>query len=606
VGLKSALQSAFSTPDRRPIYEWAGEHVTLPPVLTRSGLFRVEDSRHLIFPFDALGDDHVRTVTVIAPVRGGKTLLVDIWLPWMIVNDPGPAMFNWAKDELADEHCKTRLNFVLENCPLVVPLFPSNRHLKSNSEIVFRNGMPLYVQGSALSNLQAKGIRYQANDEVWLWRPGRHKEAMARLGDFEELHNSKVLNVSQGGTEDDDADELWKQGTQHEWHIQCEKCGHWMDTRWTHHRADGSRWGLVWDVHKLESGLWDIPKVLPTIRFECEKCGHPHIDNPRNRREWNRVGKYISQNPAALRQHVSIHYSALITRLWVLLVEDYLGAINAYKKGNCTPLIQFFQKYPAEPKSERGLMENSRAFASAVYEISSAWKDEAGRFMTSDRQEEDTFWYLVCAWSKSPEVRRLAFGKAYSFAELEQIREKFKVAPNHHVIDSGYRPKGDNGVYSACIRYGWIAAKGVASEGGEEVVFLHRKKSGKKVQRSYAEPVFGDPESGALGQGRRGATLIRFSRPTMGDRLQNLIDLGKWIGPAGLDTEPMEIEYRRQMASEYKKRKENKFTHVIKHVWVCPSGNNHARDCAAMQVLCATLCEFLPDMLEEKEEAKAA
>jgi len=602
VSLRASFASAYSTPDRRPIYEWAAEHVTLPPVLTRTGLFRVEDSRHLIGPFDALGDDHVRTVTVRAPVRGGKTLLADIWLPWIIANDPGPMMFNWWKDEMADQHWESRLLFVLENCPPVDALFPANRHHKKTGEVIFSNGMPLYVQGSAVSNLQGKGVRYMVNDELWGWEAGRHKEAMGRLGDFEELRNSKVLNISQGGTEDDDQDTLQRAGSQDEWFVKCEKCDHYMDTLWSHHRADGTRWGLVWDVHKLPSGLWDIPKAIPTIRFECEKCGHPHIDTTRNRSEWNRTGKYLTQNHDALRAHKSFHYSALITRSWALLVEDFLSSMNAYKKGVATPLIQFFQKYPAEPKSERGLMENSRAFASAVYEVDCTWPDEAGCFMTSDRQEEDVFWYVVCAWSRAPEVRRLAFGKAYSFAELEEIREKHKVQRNHHCIDSGFKPKGDNGVYAACIRYGWIAAKGVAGESGEEVFFFHRTKSGKKVQHSYAELVYGDPESGAAGSGRRQAPLIRFSRPTMGDRLQAIIDNGKWIGPAGLDETELEKEYRRQMASEYKKRKENKFTHVIKHVWVCPSGNNHARDCGAMQVLCATLTDILPDMLEEKAE----
>ena len=529
MGLKSSFASAYLTPDRRPIYEWAAEFVTLPPVLTRTGLFRIDESRQMIEPFDALHDEHRRTVTVIAPVRGAKTLFADVWCPWTIANDPGSFMFNWAKDELADEHCKTRLNFILENCPPVAALFPTNRHLKSTSEIIFTNGMPLYVQGSALTNLQGKGIRYMVNDELWMWRPGRHKEAMGRLGDFQELQNSKVLNISQGGTEEDDLDELWHNGSQSEWHIQCQKCDHYMDTRWTHHRPDGTRWGLVWDAHKLESGLWDIPKALPTIRFECEKCAHPHIDTPRNRSEWNRTGKYISQNPAALRQHVSYHYSALITRSWALLVEDFLGAMNAYKKGVAAPLIQFFQKYPAEPKSERSLMDNTRSFTTAVYQIDSAWPEEAGRFMTSDRQEEDVFWYLVCAWSKSPEVRRLAFGKAYSFAELEAIREKFHVEPQLHLIDSGFQPKGDHGVYAACIRYGWIAAKGVASEGGEEIIFWHQTRKGK-VQRSYAPLTYGDPESGGSSRGRQ-AKLIRFSRPTMGDRLQKLIDSGKWISP---------------------------------------------------------------------------
>lgn len=604
MGLHADFSSCFAAPDRRPIYEWASEHVTMPPVLTRSGLFRVEDSRHLIAPFDALGDDHVRTVTVVAPVRGGKTLLADVWLPWTIAVDPGPFMFNWAKNELALEHVKTRTNYMLEHCPPVAALFPDDRHLKNTSEIVFRNGMPLYVQGNALTNLQGKGIRYMVNDEVWLWRPGRHREAMGRLGDFQELQNSKVLNISQGGTEDDDLDELWKKGSKSEWQIQCQACSHYMDTGWSHTRPDGTRWGLVWDPHKTENGDWDIAKALPTVRFECQACGHPHIDTGRNRSEWNRTGKYLATNPNALRQHVSFHYSAIVTRSWALLVEDFLTSMNAFKKGVSEPLIQFFQKYPAEPKSERSLMDNSRSFATASYEINSEWPAEAGRFMTSDRQEEDTFWYLICAWSKAPEIRRLKFGKAFSFAELEVIRETFKVAPNHHFIDSGYQPKGDNGVYAAAIKYRWIAAKGVASEGGDPIVFWHTR-NGRKISKSYAPLTYGDPESGGASRGRQ-AKLIRFSRPTMGDRLQNIIDLGKFISPAGHDDEPIEKEFRRQMASEYKRRKVNPFTHVVKLVWVCPSGNNHARDCAAMQILCATLSDILPDALEEATTAAAA
>jgi hypothetical protein len=30
-------------------------------------------------------------------------------------------------------------------------------------------------------------------------------------------------------------------------------------------------------------------------------------------------------------------------------------------------------------------------------------------------------------------------------------------------------------------------------------------------------------------------------------------------------------------------------------VWVCPSGNNHARDCAKMQTALATVAGILPD-----------
>jgi hypothetical protein len=81
----------------------------------------------------------------------------------------------------------------------------------------------------------------------------------------------------------------------------------------------------------------------------------------------------------------------------------------------------------------------------------------------------------------------------------------------------------------------------------------------------------------------------------MGDRLQALLDGGHWQEPRAHEDDPGEREYKRQMASEFKKKKENKFTGRFEWVWVCPSGNNHARDCAKMQVLAAILADMLPD-----------
>ena len=59
-----AWTAAFAPKDRRPIYDWAADNVTLPPVLTRSGRFDVTTSRHFIAPFEAIADDRVREVNV--------------------------------------------------------------------------------------------------------------------------------------------------------------------------------------------------------------------------------------------------------------------------------------------------------------------------------------------------------------------------------------------------------------------------------------------------------------------------------------------------------------------------------------------------------------
>jgi hypothetical protein len=61
----------------------------------------------------------------------------------------------------------------------------------------------------------------------------------------------------------------------------------------------------------------------------------------------------------------------------------------------------------------------------------------------------------------------------------------------------------------------------------------------------------------------------------------------------------VEIQYRKQMNAEFKKRITVGSLRKERLVWVCPSGNNHAFDLAKMQTLGATLMEVLPDEIEE-------
>ena len=87
----------------------------------------------------------------------------------------------------------------------------------------------------------------------------------------------------------------------------------------------------------------------------------------------------------------------------------------------------------------------------------------------------------------------------------------------------------------------------------------------------------------------------------MADRVAELIEHGLWIEPEGDEQNEIEREYRKQMSAEFKRPKVDKFTGRKVMVWVCPSGNNHAFDCAKMQVLCAMQAGLLPSGFESRE-----
>ncbi len=584
--------------DRRPTREWSRDNVKLVEPLTKTGPFDSSISRHLEGPLDALDDDHCREVNVLAPVRGGKTLIADVFLCSIIGRTPGATRWVFQDDKAAKDQAELRTWKIIEANQWLIDMLPEDRHKARTQEIIFP-GMPLHISGPSLAQLQSRGYQNIIADEAWLYLPGRMEEIRGRLGDYVKMGTDKLLVMSQGGDVGSEWDDQCQRGILHDWEMQCLSCGKYMlANRWTLKRDDGTRWGLRWDKHKADSGLWDIPKVLASVRFECGHCGHPHLDGVRTKTEWNRTGRYHVETTDKSRKRRTFHWTSAIDFPWDSLVELYLQAVNAWRLGNPRPLIQFFQKRTAEMKSENSLIEEMSFGVRATYEINSEWSEEIDRCMTIDRQDEDVYWWTVRSWAANGKSRRLGFGKAFGGAELEKIREEHKVMPSCALIDSGFRPKGDHGVYSLCIRYGWVPVKGWAQENGLEKLFYHQLKTGR-VMRSYSEPVMCDPEIGTGEQGQREVERIDFSAPTYADRVQNMIDHGLWEEPKAGEQDVLEIQYRKQMAAEYKKRIVVGALKKERMVWVCPSGNNHAFDLAKMQALFATLRDIVPDEISE-------
>jgi hypothetical protein len=651
--------SIFVARDRRPIPEWAHDFVWLRPPITKTGFFDCSDSRHFEPVFASLQNDHKREVNVLKPVRGGGSLIGDVFCPWTFAVDPGPYMDVFQTEKVASDHAEERIKRIFEACPPVRALFPANRHKERDDEILFSNGHTWYVRGPALANLQAKGLRYLRLEEVWMWAQGKMGEAEGRIGDYLKMQTSKILRISQGGPmdgvpmEESDWFRAYHKGLVHEWEVQCLHCGQFFEPVFSGQRVDGSFWGVTWNRYQLPNGDWDTARCIPTVRFECPHCAKPSLDGARTKGEWNRTGRYRvkgtgnsqapiadsrapiadsqapradSQAPRAdsqekpaeaggpdpqlstlkpqplpevsedTRKKDSFHWECVIDFPWDELVELWLDACNAERRGDLKPKIQFYQKRRAMFKDEESLLKGGLHFKRASYEIQSDWPEERGRFLTADRQEEDLFWWTVRAWGVE-KSRKLGFCKAFGFAELEKLREKFKVPPNHVFVDSNFLPKGDHGVYTACIKYGWIAMRGDGRYSFTHTV--KRKDRTFRIEKSYAPLTWGDPSAGTALQGRRYCPLQVFSKPQMNALVQRLIDSGAWEEPLDSTDPEMEKEYAMQMAARVRKTEFNAKTGITKTFWK-ESKNDHARDLANMQAMGAVLSDLVPDPAMER------
>lgn len=611
IDIADTWRAAFGPPDRRSIAEWAEENVTLPPVLARSGRVSFSGSRHLIAPLAALRHDRVRGVRILKPVRGAGTLVADIAIPWAIVNDNASVLFILQDDKIAQAHAETRTMPTLKSVRAIKPMLSIDRHKTRKSDILFSSGLPFSIQGPALGGLQSRGFKWVVCDEPWLYATGVLGEAKARLGDFVVTQSSKFLAISQGGEDESDWDYETREGVMFVWNVPCAGCNELIAPEWSIPVSSGVKAGAVYDSVKLGDGSYDKEATAASVRFVCPRCGHVHDYSQRTLSAWNRGGEYIRpdtrarfdpQNPPT---ECTFRWHALIFYPWPELVKLWLSAMEAKKVGNFGPMVQFFQKRCALHRSERTIHDTDIPFARMPITVTNPseklWDGEAMRFMSCDRQSEDVYWVLIRAWGEGTgESRRVWFGRLYSEADIESKRIEYGVPPECVVVDSGYRPKGDHGVYSACIRYGWFALKGT-----DEPYFWHniaeRGQQAQRVQRPWAPITYGDPGEGTSTEGRYSCPLYRFSAPAMADRVSELIEHGLWIEPEGDEQNEIEREYRKQMSAEFKRPKVDKFTGRKVMVWVCPSGNNHAFDCAKMQVLCAMQAGLLPSGFESRE-----
>jgi predicted RNA-binding Zn-ribbon protein involved in translation (DUF1610 family) len=584
--------------DTRPTVEWLLEYSQTYPPLAIHGPLDVSKSRNLIGPFDALDDERTREVNVLAPPRSGKSLVGDGWQHCVVYRRPGPFLAVHQTDPDAKLMHDGRFMKMLRGCELTAPLEPRGKYKWEEFEM--NNGVWLYTGGPSLSNLSSKPAQYIRQEEVWMWPQGRVGEADARAGDYIKMESSKILRSSQGGPPEGRAlkDSEWaarcNRATPHEWEVACMSCGKFFDPVFSGTRPDGTFWGVTWDHHKTSSGDWDLAKCLPTVRFECPHCGQPCADTRRVKSEWNRTGRYRF-DPTADRRRVLFHFESVIDFPWDELVGLWLDACNAFARGNIQPKLQFYQKRRAKNMDEASLLRGGMNFKRTPYEISSEWPDEVARFVTVDRQEEDLYWWTVRAWSPT-RSRRLGFGKCFGESGIKEIQAQYKIPkenPHWVLIDSGYLPKGDRGVYAMCCRNGWLAIKG-----DKQYEFFHTLADNTRVRRSYAELSYGDPESGTMHEGRRFAPLIRFSKAQMNQKVQELIDSGRWEEPVTSGTKEMEEEYNEQMSSRVRL-----YDATTKTVTWHEGPNDHARDNANGQVLAAILLGIVGDPATEETSA---
>lgn len=565
--LEKIWQEAWRPPDRRPVWEWAEEHVRAIPYSPLPGRFRIANSPMLREVMDAIVDPRCRTLSIVASVQSSKSTAAEIALCYIIANMPGPTLWLDQTDDDAKDQSEGRLQKLFDECDPVKTLYPANPNKKRNATIHFRNSMTLWMAGAHnKSNLQRRSIRWLIGDETWRWPQGNMAEAQARVTAFGWL--GKCIFCSQGGIEGDDTDRLFRTTDMREWEFQCPHCGtrqpfQWQQVRWA-------------KDCQLADDEYDYQRVRDTVHLVCSSCGHEFEDTDETRRRLNASAVFVPLNPRAARENRGYHWNSLATMSWGALAEMYLRAKVAAKKGDNSLLAQFYQKrlgLPWNEFTEDFTIEQSLA----DYAMDDVWAEETSiggipvRVLTVDVQK-DHFYCVIRSWAANGASRLLHCERLYSWDALEGLRLRFGVSPSLTFLDCGYKTFE---VYAKCAEHGYYALMG-----DRRSTYVHKGKNGKSVLRYYS------PKRRVSVSRDRVASMFYWSNLNIKDCLARLRK----------NTEGSTWEVPRDAPQDYLDMLDSERRVFERGRWLWKQVQNRANhyfDCEAMQVAAATMLKLV-------------
>ncbi len=590
-----AFRASVRKSDRRPIWEWAHDHVNLPSSYAQPGRFDVSTSRHLIGPLEAIQDDRVREASWYGAIQTGKSLCVELGLMWATCNSPGPMMWTLQTDEDADEHCNERFMEAYTGVPKIKEMLPENRNLKQTSAVYF-GPFFLKVNGANRNNLQRVSIRWKFNSECWLWKQGLLSHARGRVSAFEKAGNSKVINESQGGTQGDDFDLAWQAGHQAVWSVKCFGCGEYSPLGFSGKMlTDPTKKAcVVWNEDaRRKDGSWNVGRAVETARYRCPHCGGDAEDAAKTRAAWNATGEYRLGRSEAPAHVKSFRWEALVAREMGQLVAQFLEARKSQKAGVPQAMMDFTRQRRALPWIEEDLSEiiilkGAGYKLSDITEPAKKLDNEGNRFVMIDRQR-DHFWISVRVWFRDGSSRLLYFSRVTTSEQCEEVRILYGVEPQLTFEDAGYFPEG---VYTDCTKYGWTALKGSGDN------YFTVIKGDQKIKRLWSDASMVQHQGKML-------PLFHWASDPVKDVLYNLRSGrgAKWETPDDIGA-----EYASQLSGDSKKPFLNKKSGRNEWRWQRTRAN-HAHDLEAMSVVVAMMLGILvpPTPKEEltAEPAKA-
>lgn len=504
--LADVYKSAYSLPWTGDVWDYLEKHAKLPHSVRTTRVDR-NVSPWIVDPLRNIVTRTKREQTVVGPVQGSKTSIIDLLVQFIITQAPGQTWLQMQKKEAADSVAEKRFMPMLEKNAETARLLPTDPNKRRKNEIIFPH-MPFKVQGATANNLQSESVPWMINDEVWLWEDVGFLE-MARKR-ITAVWNGSVVNVSQGSIAGDHLDQAFSDGRMNEWGWFCPGCKLWQTYTWFEKDPDGIPLpgGVRWDESaKRTTGDYDMEKVLNTVHIVCANraCGFKIHDSAKERRAVS--GAYEAQNDNPDPTKDSWRWNAMAV-YWIelkLLVSEWIKAQQAKRSGNFELLKLFKQQRLAQFWENREFQRKMALILSGYqwvdYTDGRKIEHERIRFMTVDFQRHELK-VNVRAWrNRGLGAALLRYETVGSFDDVRAMQLQYGIPNDCVFLDIRFNTaegarqltRWQTRAGKVVKDWGWTGVMGEDRDGGYE--FITGPKA-KPVQRPFSTFNYGQTEEG--------------------------------------------------------------------------------------------------------------
>ena len=583
---KSALQPLYTAGFK----SWCEDNIVLPYSYAIPGKLDLSISPYLHKPMEAIDNPRIEQVNLCCATQIGKSLFAELYIPYTIINNPGPVFRIFNNQEVSDLFTTTRLVPMLKLCEPIKPLLKYDRFSTGKKGVSLPHTN--VVCGSSNTALaHGYSVKYLLCDELWTWDAGQFGKFKARTTAFS--GRRKIICSSQPGKTGSEWETICFTGPVYDWQWLCPKCNTRQTFYWSKEKEDGTYAGMNWDSILNTDDTSNIAESSKTAHLACCNCDHKVHDTPTERLQLNQQGEYVCTkregNPAVVTYMAPCWVNPNIS--FASKAAEYMIAKRTKKLTGLDELMEAFVEQSLGKFYKREEQADLSKILVELYDKDSLAKDKDWiNIMSVDVQRTGGVkYYVVRAWHRNGnESRRLDFGIARTYEELEAIRIKYNVPLPLFHIDSG-DGSATSTIYQECIKHGKVIKTNL---GLQYVSWTPTKGDGNKISYKHPDgitklysPVSPQDANFPIGHKLRGipAELILFSNYSIKTILANLRD-NRIEGVKWLIDRPDE-EYDKQLYSEGIFDVVDKKSGIMTKRWLQTGNDNHYLDTEVMNLL---------------------